>query len=128
MLKNIILLFFILLPLTISAQSKNDQSYYLYNIISYTGEIKEGGINVYLDNGKSIDKLRDEKGHKIEFKTPAGALMYFLSKGWELYINGSSTEGAIISGIGASETTNYWIIRKKCSEDEFKDAVKESIK
>ena len=44
-------------------------------------------FKVDLDDGKSIEKLKDGKGNKIKFNTPAAALMYLYSLGWELYVN-----------------------------------------
>ena len=61
-------------------------------------------------------------------KTPAAALMYFISNGWELYVNGATSEGSIVYGSGSSETTTYWIIRKPCSKEELEKAVEEGIR
>ena len=44
---------------------------------------------ITVDNGKTIEELRDENGKRVVFTKPAGALMYFISKGWELYSHGS---------------------------------------
>ena len=124
--KKIIFLFaLIALPLLASAQQ--DGKYYLYNIVNFEGELKNEGFKVAVDNGKTIEKLRDDKGKRIVFTTPAGALMYFISKGWELYSHGSTSEGGVYYGIGGSETSTYWIIRKPCTKEEFDEAVKNSI-
>ena len=123
--KLIILLVICMTPLITFAQS--DKGYYLYNIVNFEGEIKNEGFKVTVDNGKTIEKLRDENGKRIVFTTPAGALMYFVSKGWELYTHGSTSEGGVYNGIGVSETSTYWIIRRSCTKEEFDEAVKNSI-
>lgn len=123
--KIILVLFILFIPLFASAQTKQ---YYLYNIVTFEGSLKKEGLKVNLDDGKSVEKLKDADGNRIVFKTPASALMYFVSKGWELYINGGTTEGSMVSGIGESSTTSYWIFRKPCTKDEFDKTVEEGIK
>lgn len=119
------ILLLLLLPLLAAAQQED--KYYIYNIVNFKGELKNEGFKVTVDNGKTIEKLRDENGKRIVFTTPAGALMYFISEGWELYSHGSTSEGGVYYGIGGSETSTYWIIRKPCTKEEFDDAVKSSI-
>lgn len=123
--KIILVLFILFIPLFASAQTKQ---YYLYNIVTFEGSLNTEGLKVNLDDGKSIEKLKDADGNRIVFKTPASALMYFVSKGWELYINGGTTEGSMVSGIGESSTTSYWIFRKPCTKDEFDKTVEEGLK
>lgn len=43
--------------------------------------------------------------------------MYFISQGWELYVNGGTTEGEVANGFGAIDTTSYWILRKPCTKE-----------
>ena len=69
-----------------------------------------------------------EKDSKRRFSTPAGALMYFISEGWEMYLNGATSQGAVAAGYGASSTSSYWILRKPCTKEEFDKAVKDAIK
>lgn len=106
--------------------------YYLYNIVTFDGNYKKEGLKVNLDNGKSIEKLKDANGEKVVFKTPASALMYFVSLGWELYVNGATSSSTSVSingtGSGSSTTTPYWIIRKPCTKEVFDKAVEEGIK
>lgn len=125
--KFILLLFIFAMPLLASAQQEK-QTYYIYNIVNFEGKLKNEGFKVTVDDGKTIEKLRDDKGKRIEFTTPAGALMYFISKGWELYTIGSTSEGGVYNGIGGSDTSSYWILRKPCTKEEFEEAVKNSIK
>lgn len=64
----------------------------------------------------------------MKFNTPAAALMYLNSLGWELYVNGSISEGITINGSGGSSTTSYWIMRKPCTKEEFDKAVEDGIR
>lgn len=122
-----LLLALISLPYAIDAQNK-----YIYNIISFTGNVKKEGVKVSVDNGITVDKLKDEEGNTIKFNTIATALMYFTSRGWELYISGSSVSGSGVSingsGSSATQTTSYWIIRKQCTEEELNAVLKEGIR
>ena len=123
--KSILITFILIIPMYAFAQTKQ---YYLYNIVTFEGNFKKEGLKVNIDNGKSIEPLKNEKGKRIVFKTPASALMYFTSKGWKLFANGGTTEGAMINGIGGSSTTSYWIFRIPCTEEEFDKAVEDGIK
>lgn len=124
--KKALLLAIVCLPLLASAQTTGKQ-YYIYNIITFSGSLKNEGFKVDLDNGKTIEKLKDSNGKTIKFNTPAAALMYLYSLGWELYANGATSEGAVYGGIGESETTSYWKMRKICTKEEFDKAVEEGI-
>ena len=125
--KLLLLLLFALLPLVANAQT-DEKQYYRYYIVSFEGNFKKEGVKVQLDNGKEVEKFRDNNGKRIVFKTPAGALMYFLSLGWEMYMSGSTSEGYSIYGSGGSETSSYWIFRKPCTKEDFEQAVKDGIR
>ena len=125
--RTLLLWAMICLPLFAFAQTK-EQQYYIYNIITFSGSLKNEGFKVDIDDGKKIEKLKDKNGEKMEFKTPAAALMYLYSIGWELYVNGATSEGEMAAGYGASKTTSYWIMRKPCTKEEFYKAVEEGIK
>ena len=92
------------------------------------GNLSKEGLKVNIDDGKSIERLKDANGDPIKFKTPAAALMYFLSEGWNLYVNGTSTEGYSYQGTGGSVSTSYWIFRKPCTKEVFEKAVEEGVK
>lgn len=109
--KVLLLLAMVCLPLFASAQTTEKQ-YYIYNIVTFSGSLKNEGFKVDLDDGKTIEKLKDSEGNKIKFNTPAAALMYLYSLGWELYVNGATTSGSSFNGTGGSDTTSYWIMRK----------------
>ena len=101
---------------------------YLYNIVTFEGNFDKEGIKVKVDDGKTVDKLKDDNGNRIKFKTPAAALMYFFSKGWDMYLTGDTSSGSSYSGTGSSYTTSYWILRKPCTKEEFDKTVKEGVK
>lgn len=124
--KKVILLLLVLLPMFASAQTEAEQ-HYLYNIVTFQGDFQKEGLKVKLDNGTTIDKVKNDKGKEIKFKTPAAALMFFLSQGWEVYLSGGTTEGEMAVGFGESKTTSYWILRKPCTKEEFEKAVKDGI-
>jgi hypothetical protein len=124
--KKILILALLALPLVVLSQTKEKQ-YFIYNIVTLSGSIDNEGLKVDLDNGKEIKKLRDNNGKKITFNTPAAALMYFISEGWELYVNGATSQGGSYNGTGGTSTTIYWIIRKPCTKEEFDRTVKECI-
>ena len=123
------LLFAILLfiPLTVFSQESKEQ-YYIYNIVSFEGQFTKEDFKVYYDNGLEVKRYRNEKGDKVKFKTPAGALMFFLSQGWEMYLNGATSKGFSYQGTGSSQTNSYWILRKPCTKEEFEKAVEEAKK
>ncbi len=123
--KVLILILLVFSPLFMIAQ--NDD-YYLYKIVTFYGNLSKEGLKVNVDDGKSIERLKDVNGDPIKFKTPAAALMYFLSEGWNLYVNGTSTEGYSYQGTGGSVSTSYWIFRKPCTKEVFEKAVEEGVK
>ena len=125
--KVLLLLAMVCLPLFASAQTTKKQ-YYIYNIVTFSGSLKNAGFKVDLDDGKTIEKLKDSEGNKIKFNTPAAALMYLYSLGWELYVNGGTTEGAMYGGTGACSTTSYWIMRQPCTKEEFEKVVEDGIR
>ncbi len=116
-------------PMVALAQSTK---HYLYNIVSIEGKITKEGLKVKVDDGKNVENLKDANGKDIKFNTPAAALMFFISQGWELYVSGATSQGGFSSyngtGAGSSSTTAYWIFRKPCTKEEFDKAVEESIR
>jgi hypothetical protein len=125
--KKIILLLLMFLPLMGYCQTETEK-YYIYNIVSFEGEFTKEKFKVYYDDGKEVKRLRNDKDNKVRFSTPAGALMYFFSQGWEMYLNGSTTSGFSSNGTGGSSTSSYWILRKPCTKEEFEKAVKDAVK
>lgn len=124
--KKLLFIFLLFIPLMGFCQSEEKQ-YYLYNIVSFEGDFTKEDFKVYYDNGLEVKRLRNDQGDKMKFKTPAGALMYFLSQGWEMFLNGATSKGASFQGTGSSQTSSYWILRKPCSKEEFDQAVQDAI-
>lgn len=112
------------LPVFAFAQSQVQEQYYLYSIIEVPSSIDSKNFEVKVDNGETIEKLKDSNGEKIMFKTRASVLMYFQSLGWEM------TEATSkISGISSvTDTNSYWIIRKPISKEEALRAAENAIK
>ena len=98
-----------------------EQQYYMYNVVIFAGSMNNEGFDVEIDDGKDIKKLKCKDGKKIKFKTPAAALMYFISEGWELHLKGDASNPNDLK-------MTYWVIRKPCTKAEFDKAVKEGIK
>ena len=120
--KKILLLALLFISAFASAQEEKKQ-YYIYNIVSFEGDFTKENFKVYYDDGIEVKRLRNDKGEKARFTTPAGALMYFISQGWEMYLNGATSQGTSIKGTGSSSTNSYWILRKPCTKAEFEEAV-----
>lgn len=98
-----------------------EQQYYMYNVVIISGGMDNEGFGVEIDDGKKIQKLKGEDGKKIKFRTPAAALMYFISEGWELHLKGDA--------INPNDSrATYWIIRKPCTKADFDKAVQEGVK
>ena len=125
--KKIIIALILLIPVVGYSQTTQEQ-YYIYNIVSFEGDFTKEDFKVYYDDGVEVKRLRNEKGEKAKFSTPAGALMYFISQGWEMYLNGATSKGAVAGGYGSSSTSSYWILRKPCTKAEFEEAVEKAKK
>ena len=125
--KKLVLLFLMIIPVMGYCQTE-EEKYYIYNIVSFEGEFTKQNFKVYYDDGKEVKRMRNDKDTKVRFSTPAGALMYFISQGWEMYLNGATSHGAMAGGYGESETSSYWILRKPCTKEEFDKAVNDAVK
>lgn len=125
--KTLLIMALVCMPLLASAQSQEKQ-YYIYNIVTFSGSLKNEGFRVDIDNGKEIEKLKDKDGNKMKFNTPAAAFMYLNSLGWELYFNGATVSGGSSGGTGGTSTSSYWVMRKPCTKEEFEKAVEEGIR
>ena len=122
--KKYILLLVLGLLATISFAQQEQKEYYEYNIFSFTN-ITEKNVIINVDNGNTIEKLKDKSGNKIRFKTPVAALTYLFSLGWEIYVKGESS-GSTYQGTGSGSTI-YWIMRRPCNKEEFEKIVLEGI-
>lgn len=111
-----------MLPLLFAQQEL--KQYYLYNIFSFSGTTADC-FTLNVDDGKVIEKIKDENGKKIRFKTPAAAFNYLISLGWEFYVKGESSASSFQGT--ASGSTIYWIMRKSCMKEEFEKAIQNGI-
>jgi len=127
MIRNFTVIVLMLFSLSVIGQEEKEEQYYLYNIVSFEGDFAKEDFKVYYDDGMVVRRLRDANGRKVRFKTPAGALMYFLSQGWEMYLNGATSKGSSYNGSGSSSTSSYWILRKPCTKKEFEKAVRYAV-
>ena len=125
--KKVLLLLLLFVSLFANAQ-KVEEKYYIYNIVSFEGDFTKENFKVFYDDGIEVKRLRNDNDNKVRFTTPAGALMYFISKGWEMYLNGATSKGSSFQGTGASSTSSYWILRKPCTKEEFEKAVNDAVK
>lgn len=125
--KKLFFILLMLLPVVCNAQTEEGQ-YYIYNIVSFRGDFTNEDFKVFYDDGIEVKRLRNDKGEKARFSTPAGALMYFISQGWEMYLNGATSEGSSFHGTGSSSTSSYWILRKPCTKEEFEKAIEAAKK
>lgn len=125
--KKLLLIMLLFFPLISHCQTTEEQ-YYIYNIVSFEGSFTKEDFKVYYDDGIEVKRLRNDKESKVRFSTPAGALMYFMSQGWEMYMDGSTSKGASYNGTGSTTTSTYWILRKPCSKEEFEKAVEDAVK
>ena len=74
--KRLVLLLLLLVPSFAFCQTEEGK-YYIYNIVSFEGDLTNENFKVYFDNGLEVKRLRNDKGDKVKFTTPAGVLMYF---------------------------------------------------
>ena len=125
--KKLIVLLLLMAPFVCQAQT-SEEKYYIYNIVSFEGDFTKEGFKVFYDDGVEVKRLRNEKGEKARFSTPAGALMYFISQGWEMFQSGATSKGSSYQGTGSSHTSSYWILRKPCTKEEFEKAVEAAKK
>ena len=96
----------------------SEEQYYIYNFIYISGDIKNEGLKADLDDGVSIERVKDAEGKTIKFRTPAAVLMHFMAFGWEWVGNGDTMYS------GGDSTRSYWVIRKRCTKEEMLAAAK----
>ncbi len=119
-----LVIFVLFLPIIVFAQNQDQEQYYLYNIIEIPSSIDSKNFEVKVDNGETIEKLKDSNGEKIKFKTRASVLMYFQLLGWEM----AETTSKISGTSHLTDTNLYWIIRKPISKEEALRAAENAIK
>ena len=70
--KKFLLIILLFIPLMGFCQSEEKQ-YYIYNIVSFEGDFTKEDFKVYYDDGIEVKRMRNDKGEKARFSTPAGA-------------------------------------------------------
>lgn len=123
----LLIIFYLTSIFTYAQEVKEQNQYYKYNIFSFSGNIKSELVKIKIDNGETIETMKNEKGKNIWFKTPAAAFTYLISLGWELCVNGTIAEGSYAGGTGTTAATSYWIMRKPCTKEEFDKVVNNAI-
>lgn len=126
--KNLIVLFLLSLTTCIQAQETKGTAVYRYIIAQPDGNIFSDKIQLKVDDGTEIRKVRDEEGKTITFKSAAAGLMYLTLQGWELMSNYTNVSGSSSNGTGSTSTNNYWILRKASTKEEVQNIVNKSIK
>ena len=92
--------------------------YYIYNFVYLSGDIKNEGLKADIDDGVSIERVKDAEGKTIKFRTPAAVMMHFAAMGWEFVANGDTLYS------GGDSTRSYWVLRKRCTKEEMLAAAK----
>lgn len=115
------------LPLFAYTQTA-EKEYYIYNVVKLSGNLEKTRFKVKLDDGRSVKRLKDSDGRKINFRTPAGLLTYLSSEGWEIYESGSAILGNHYEGKKGHKTESSWIIRKSCTKAELDSFLDASVK
>lgn len=118
------ILFMLMLCFSMMASAQTND-YYILNIVIMEGDITQKGLKVKVDNGKKVEKLKNDEGKDMKFNTPAAALMYFISQGWEICENETTFKYGTFSD--DSKPSLYWIIKKPCTKEEFDKAVEDGI-
>lgn len=96
----------------------DEEEYYIYNFVYLSGDIKNEGLKADIDDGVSIERVKDSEGKTIKFRTPAAVMIHFAALGWEFVTNGDTLYS------GGDSTRSYWVLRKKCTKEEMLAAVK----
>lgn len=119
-------LIFLILFLSIGMQAQ--VPVYRYIIAQPDGNIFSDKIQLKIDDGIEIRKVKDDEGKTITFKSAAAGLMYLTLQGWELMSNYTNISGSSSNGTGSTSTNNYWILRKPSTREEVQEIVNKSIK
>lgn len=126
--KFILFIALVCLPFCVFSQTP-DRKYYIYNVVIVHHYSNYPFFDIrWVDNGESIEKVKDKDGKSISFRTPAAMLTYFLNNGWEIHSKGTATLGDFKEGKGSITPTSYIILRKECSKEEVEEAIQRGIK
>lgn len=111
--KNILLLLFVLVSVTVSSQQKN----YAYCQLVGTGKFLSSKVSVQVDFGqetsfwKGVDYLKDENGKKISFNSMVDAMNYMGQQSWEFV-------QAYVVTVN-NQNVYHWLLRKEVSAQEL---------
>lgn len=117
--KLVLLLLLMCTSLLCNAQERKSE-YSVFVIVSFEEQMDNTDFTINIDNGKTVSMLRDENEDKIRFRTPAAALTYFESLGWEFREVGVSKKD--------NDDFTFWIFKKPVSREEYFDMVDNAIK
>ncbi len=121
--KKLLLLFMLLLPLLANAQDNDEKKFYKYAIVSYTESMDNEDFTVKIDDGLKIDYFRGSNKQKFHVSTPAAALLYFESLGWQLVQIGIAPKEQ-----GTMPYLTYWVFKCPCSKEEYEKVLQKSVR
>ena len=122
--RKYLILFFLFVCCVTKAQQANDTIVYRYIIAQPQGYLFSDKCKLKIDDGNVPKRTKDKT---IEFKSFAAALMYLTSQGWEMVATYGVTEGSTINGIGSSDTSTYWVLRRPSTKEEVQDIINKSL-
>ena len=111
-------LFLIMCISLVSYAQEKEEDFSVYVVLSYSAGIDNEDFTINIDDGNAIDYYRDENGKKAHFNTPAAALTYFKSLGWELVTLNTDNISPL----------TYWVFKKPVSKEEYDKVVKNALK
>lgn len=121
--KNLFLLLMMLLPLLANAQDNDEKKFYKYAIVSYTESMDNEDFTVKIDDGLKIDYFRGSNKQKFHVSTPAAALLYFESLGWQLVQIGIAPKEQ-----GTMPYLTYWVFKCPCSKEEYEKVLQKAVR
>ena len=121
--KFLLSILFMFLMVSVYAQQEQQQCY-RYSIVRVVWYKKAYVIK--MDDGVKDQVMQNESGKDLQFKSPAGALNYLVSIGWEF--DKVETIPNSISATRDIRTKSYWIFRKSCSKEELNEIVRNNMK
>ena len=121
--KKLFLLFMLLLSLLANAQDNGEKKFYKYAIVSYTESMDNSDFTVKIDDGLKIDYFRGSNKQKFHVSTPAAALLYFESLGWQLVQIGVAPKEQ-----GTVPYLTYWVFKCPCSKEEYDKVLQNAVR
>lgn len=125
--KFLLLIILVCLPFCLFAQA-TDSKYYIYQIVIVKHYPTYPYFEIKIDNGVSVEKMKDKDGKAMSFRTPAAMLTYFLNDGWEVFSKETANWGDYQEGKGSITPTSYLVLRKECPKEAVEEANLRGIK